>query len=280
MWMFLVSKIKQIIKYYFFGNSSFNNFWEYLNKISLKGMNYGEHSIHSSGEAWFLREFNNHLSNQNLLFFDVGANIGLWTSEVVNYLNSSSTVHCFEPFSLNYDILEQKFTQDSRIKLNNLGLSKENQDSEIYTVARDTGMTSLYQRKLEHFGYEMENTETVTLITLDDYCVKNKIDWIDYLKMDVEGHEYDVLKGSKNMLESKKIGIIQHEFGGCNIDSRTYFQDFWYLLNKNYHIYRLLKNGLKKIKQYEEEQERFLTSTFLSVLKNYKKNMFVNDLQI
>ena len=278
MWMFLVSKIKQIIKFYFFGNSSFNNFWEYLNKISLKGMNYGEHSIHSSGEAWFLREFNNHLSNQNLLFFDVGANIGLWTSEAVNYLNSSSTVHCFEPLSLNYNILSKRFQKDSRIKLNNLGLSKENLESKIYTVARDSGMSSLYQRKLEHFGYEMENTETIKLTTLDEYCVKNNVDWIDYLKMDVEGHEYDVLLGSKNMLESKKIGIIQYEFGGCNIDSRTYFQDFWYLLNKYYDIYRLLKNGLQKIKQYEEEQERFLTSTFLSVLKNWKKNMFVNDL--
>ena len=124
----------------------------------------------------------------------------------------------------------------------------------------------------------MENTETIKLTTLDEYCVKNNIDWIDYLKMDVEGHEHDVLLGSKNMLESKKIGIIQYEFGGCNIDSRTYFQDFWYLLNKNYDIYRLLKNGLKKINKYEEEQERFLTSTFLSVLKNRKKNMFVNDL--
>ena len=101
---------------------------------------------------------------------------------------------------------------------------------------------------------------------------------IDFLSIDLEGHEYDVLIGSKNMLESKKIGIIQYEFGGCNIDSRTYFQDFWYLLNNNYYIYRLLKNGLKKIRQYEEEQERFLTSTFLSVLKNCKKNMFVNDL--
>ena len=157
-------------------------------------------------------------------------------------------------------------------------MSKENLESKIYTVARDSGMSSLYQRKLEHFGFEMENTETIKLTTLDEYCVKNNVDWIDYLKMDVEGHEYDVLLGSKNMLESKKIGIIQYEFGGCNIDSRTYFQDFWYLLNKNYDIFRLLKNGLQKIKQYEEEQERFLTSTFLSVLKNCKKNMFVNDL--
>ena len=193
MWMFLVSKIKQIVKFYFFGNSSFNNFWEYLNKISLKGMNYGEHSIHSSGEAWFLRELNNHLSNQNLLFFDVGANIGLWTSEAVNYLNFSSTVHCFEPLSLNYNILSKRFQKDSRIKLNKLGLSKENLESKIYTVARDSGMSSLYQRKLEHFGYEMENTETIKLTTLDEYCVKNNVDWIDYLKMDVEGHELRVL---------------------------------------------------------------------------------------
>ena len=35
------------------------------------------------------------------------------------------------------------------------------------------GMSSLYQRKLEHFGYEMENTEIIKLTTLDEYCVKN-----------------------------------------------------------------------------------------------------------
>ncbi len=280
MWMFLVSKIKKIIKFYFLGNSSFNNLWESLYKISLRGMNHGEHSIYSSGEAWFLKQFNYQTSNQNLLFIDVGVNIGLWTSEVIKYINPPSTVHCFEPLSSNYEILVNKFNQDSRIKLNNYGLSKENQDSEIYTVTRDSGMTSLYQRRLDHFGYVMKNTETVTLITLDEYCFNNKIDWIDYLKMDVEGHEFDVLKGSKNMLESKKIGIIQFEFGGCNIDSRTYFQDFWYLLNKNYSIYRLLKNGLKKIEKYEEDQERFVTTTFISVLKNDEKYLFINELKI
>ena len=44
--------------------------------------------------------------------------------------------------------------------------------SKIYTVAKDTGMTSLYQRKLEHFGYVMENTETIKLTTLARWFLK------------------------------------------------------------------------------------------------------------
>ena len=50
---------------------------------------------------------------------------------------------------------------------------------------------------------------------------------IDLLKLDVEGNELLALKGLSDSIEY--IKIIQFEFGGSNIDSRTYFQDFYYL---------------------------------------------------
>ena len=49
---------------------------------------------------------------------------------------------------------------------------------------------------------------------------------IDFFKIDVEGHEMDVLKGIGDKISN--IKLIQFEFGGCNIDTRCFFQDFWY----------------------------------------------------
>ncbi|WP_445778772.1 hypothetical protein [Shewanella sp.] len=44
------------------------------------------------------------------------------------------------------------------------------------------------------------------------------------IKIDIEGHELSVLKVFGAAIEATKV--IQFEFGDCNIDTRTYFQDF------------------------------------------------------
>jgi len=106
---------------------------------------------------------------------------------------------------------------------------------------------------------------------LDNFCEKNHIDFIDMLKMDVEGHEFRVLQGSKRMLENRKINYIQFEFGGSNIDSRTYFKDFYDLLKKDYTIYRVLADGIRPIGQYNEMlHEIFTTINYLAELKSNK----------
>ena len=75
------------------------------------------------------------------------------------------------------------------------------------------------------------------------------------------------LNGAAQMINSKQIDVIQFEFGGCNIDSRTYFQDFYYLLKDNYKIYRILKDGLYQINQYKEIYEAFTTTNYLAEKK-------------
>ena len=69
------------------------------------------------------------------------------------------------------------------------------------------------------------------------------------------------------MIEADAITNILFEFGGCNIDSRTFFQDFFYLLKDKYHIYRVLQDGLFQISEYREIYEIFLTTNFLEVHK-------------
>lgn len=96
---------------------------------------------------------------------------------------------------------------------------------------------------------------------------REKIRNIDFLKIDVEGDELNVLYGASNMLEMRGIKAIQFEFGGTHIDSRTYFRDFWNLLSPQYDIYRVIQNGLHRICKYTELLEIFACQNFLAILK-------------
>ena len=52
----------------------------------------------------------------------------------------------------------------------------------------------------------------VDSISIDEYCKADKIDVIDWVKVDVEGFEMHVFKGMKNMLQSRAIKNILFEF--------------------------------------------------------------------
>ena len=54
---------------------------------------------------------------------------------------------------------------------------------------------------MKTFDTEVDNVESVRLQTLDDYCEKNEIDKIDFIKIDVEGHEYKTLAGGMKTIE-------------------------------------------------------------------------------
>ena len=80
------------------------------------------------------------------------------------------------------------------------------------------------------------------LDAIDHYCKENNVKFIDFLKLDIEGNEYKALCGAKNMINQDKIGAIKIEFGGCNIDLRTFFRDFWFQLHEKNYVYQIMKS--------------------------------------
>lgn len=124
-------------------------------------------------------------------------------------------------------------------------------------------MTSLYNRRIDHFGVHLFNQGNAVFTTIDQYCNKNKIDRVHFMKIDVEGHELKVIEGGQN----SNIDFIQFEFGGTDIDSRTFFQDFWYLLHDRYKLFRIFRNGLYEIREYNEQLEIFSCTNYLAELK-------------
>lgn len=246
-------------------------FFRLLHQVSLWGMNYGGGaSVEDSGEAYALALLKKKYQQNAWVIFDVGANKGNYADLVIKTFSPEKLqLHCFEPSTRTYSFLQNKIKASPHIFLNLFGLSSKEQSLILHYDTIASGMASVYSRNLDHIGTELTTEEICQFKTLDQYCIQQGIEKIDLLKLDVEGHELEVLQGGIRMLPN--IQFIQFEFGGCNIDSRTYFKDFYLLLKNNFDIYVLLKDGLLPIKTYGEQLEIFTTTNYFCVNKGLGK---------
>jgi FkbM family methyltransferase len=230
-------------------------------------------SVLSSGEQAIFHVLLKQRQKLPYCIFDVGANKGQFLQLILEKVTvDNCSIHCFEPGQEAFQNLINDFNKDiqiDRIKLNNIGIGRESCEAVLHYDHTGSGLASLTQRKLDHFGIHFNKSEKVGIDTIDNYCSSNGIDHIHLLKIDIEGHELDALAGAKKMFAEKAIDIVTFEFGGCNIDTRTFFQDFWYFFNElDFRIFRITPSGyFHPIKLYQEIHEQFQTINFIAISK-------------
>jgi len=236
-------------------------------------MNYGPDArIDNSGELAVLRLIRDHIeqskpSHYRTLVVDVGAHIGMYSRAVVDIFRFGTVVIALEPSSTAYDKLVQNVPES--VVTHRIALGAQAGTMPLYEEKAGSGLSSLVRRRtLEAHNRRMSITESVKVSTLDALCKENNIRHVDLLKLDTEGTELNVLRGAGHMLSSNSISVIQFEFGGCNIDTRTFFLDYWNLLSPLYDIYRVCKNGLYRIDKYDERDvEIFNLVNFVAFLR-------------
>lgn len=237
---------------------------ELLARLSnyLRGFGYGSFSVRREVAA--LKPF-----VKKGVFIDGGANTGAYSRQLLKtFEHSIDELHMFEPNKL-LDCAPSPI-QSKKILLNRMALSDRNGSASLYQVEGQSGLSSLTKRNLEHRELKMDVCSVVETITLDSYLAKHCIKKVEFLKLDIEGHELDALRGALDALLNRSIRCIQFEFGGCNVDTRTYFRDFWNLLVdiNGFIIFRLTPFGAKRLHQYSELDEVFVTVNYLAVLQN------------
>ncbi|MDW7690496.1 FkbM family methyltransferase [Flammeovirgaceae bacterium SG7u.111] len=197
---------------------------------------------------------------ENAVCLDVGANIGFYTLNISKF-RPKSTIHTFEPDPAVYAKLQRNCqinSVDNRVIHHPIALSDQISQQQFYrSDEAHYGCGSLsFQPQ-----YSAETIEIETC-TLDHFLDEHAIDQVDFIKIDIEGHELQMLKGAKKTLENKKVKYILVEFNGeklkANGDTLESFLSFFESVQYAPTLFNL--KLLEKLKAGKINPERICTN--------------------
>jgi FkbM family methyltransferase len=146
------------------------------------------------------------------ILFDIGANVGQTTAEFLGYF-PKARVWSFEPSGELYRELGRRFARDHRVVCENIALGSAEGEARLNHTSVKT-MFHLANPATEPPPDLLTGEfESVKITTLDSYCQNADIAFIDFLKIDTEGHDLEVLRGAQRMLSEGKVAFVQCECG-------------------------------------------------------------------
>ena len=178
---------------------------------------------------------------------------------------SSATVHAFEPAASSFARLAANVAGTAHVHRAPWAPRRNRRDVRSCRTPSSVGeLASLHVRDLSDFDLAVEPIGSVQVRTLDEFCDEHAIAHIDLLKLDTEGHELSVLTGAGGLLGSRSIEAIQFEFGGANIDSRTFLRDIVDVLRPTHSVHRLLRDGIEPVR-LDEREEIFVYANYVAL---------------
>jgi FkbM family methyltransferase len=242
-------------------------------KIDLMGLGYVENgflksnSLQASGELNFIKNLlGTKIKNESPVFFDVGANIGDYTELLATH-HPKAKIYCFEPNPNTFKKLAENC--GDLATLINGGIGAEIGELKLYFESSDSTsvQASSNPEILNVIAKQSDLTSIdIKINTIDNYCLQNGIDSIDFLKIDIEGFELEALEGAKKLLSEKKIKLIQFEFNEVNIVKRRFLKDFYDFL-PDFDFYRLEESKLIPLNEWKPKHEIFVFQNILAIAK-------------
>jgi FkbM family methyltransferase len=162
--------------------------------------NYRRNRVEGVGHD-FVGDIRSRLPHVEVMtIFDVGAHIGMTAIEFSDEFPCAD-VCAFEPHPRNLARLKSNLIGKPNIRIYPIGMS-------------DKAGTASFEFDPEHPSMARiadEGPETIQLESIDGFCAANSVEQIDLLKIDVEGHEVEVLSGATRLLSEDRIAIIRVE---------------------------------------------------------------------
>ena len=172
------------------------------------------------------------LKKNNFLKFDIFFDVGAHKGESINFFSKNfiiKKIYSFEASPINFKKLsfaknkyQIKFL-NTHIIIENYALGHKSDDVYLNQSIESSSSTlneinsnSKYfkkkQKLLKGDSKEFFKNVKVKMITLADYLEKNEITNIDFLKIDTEGYEFEVLQGLKKYISSVKLVMFEHHY--------------------------------------------------------------------
>jgi FkbM family methyltransferase len=212
---------------------------------------------HENGEAWLAAL----VAPEALTFVDAGAHTGAWTDIFLESMKAPGKGLLFEPVEALATKLRSRFRDEDGIEVLNLALGFAPGEQVFFEAGGESQVSTLVE-KASHSG---ALRKTISVTTVDIEVKKRKWDFVDFLKVDVEGYDLHVIRGASELLKSHRIGFIQFEYGnvwaqaGCTLAGcLDYLESF------GYKVFLLKSSGLYEL-DYDRYGEYFGYSNFVAV---------------
>ncbi len=147
--------------------------------------------------------------NKNHTCIDIGAYDGVWTTFFMGFL--SKKVYAFECDPICVDVFKKNMSINNfnNVHFNDIAITDKEGVVEFGPRGRfgNSGATTMIKTENAKTGRDINKSISVKSITLETFFNKNNIDDCNFIKMDIEGGEYNVIPNIKNLLKDKKITL-------------------------------------------------------------------------
>ena len=173
---------------------------------------------------------------------DLGANIGYFTILMANLVGTSGKVFSFEPAPQNFEILQKNIKQNhlKNVVANQSAIGDINGKIKLYLSNTNAGWHKVFPKQFIDYEVSDKNID-VEICSLDKEFIDKKI---DFIKMDVEGYEWNAIQGGKKILEENYNIKLIFEFFPMALRANNVKPDavLTYLLDIGFHIYVIDEN--------------------------------------
>jgi FkbM family methyltransferase len=228
------------------------------------------YSFEKNGELRVLSLIASRFPQDNFVALDVGANQGDWTQAVLDQ-RPGARVLCFEILPDAAAALKVRFQDVFNVDVFNVGLSSAAGEV-VFCWNRSCETASSITPRRHHALFEFSDTEDLICKVApgDTFVNECGLLRIDFMKIDVEGHEVDVLKGFRDTLadDTLRPGAIQFEYGNTFLPSGRRLADVYELLVPHgYVIGRIFPRSVE-FKDYSISDDHFRMGNYIAVQAN------------
>ncbi len=161
--------------------------------------------------------------SSGMVVIDIGANIGEITLCAAKRVGIDGRVYSFEPMPKLYESLRKNITSNRFFQVNPIRMGVADKDGVMSIYCADSNFSDGTIHEGLGTLYPMNNRNTpagkIQVITLDKFFEEAPVDRLDFIKIDVEGAEFDVLKGAEKTITQYKPRLIieiQQETAGAS----------------------------------------------------------------
>tara|TARA_B100000787_G_scaffold114712_1_gene85504 strand:- start:1231 stop:1926 length:696 start_codon:yes stop_codon:yes gene_type:complete len=227
--------------------------------IIEKILTFLERNIHQ-------KRISNFLQDKSIkTIIDIGAHKGEFAENALQ-IKSVDKIIAFEPQKKIFNLLKEKFVNNNKIILNNFALSEKvekrimkiNKMTATSTLNHEINDKSLYFKFKSFLLYQKNSIiseEEINTTTFDIFFSEKMFDENTLLKIDTEGYELHVLKGSEQKIKEMKYILIENQFS------------------------KMYKNvDFKKCHDFLREKKFKLLKRFIFPTLHYEDRLYVNEI--